>query len=241
MASPSFTLAQSYEGAGGLRLHHLDLYRLGRGADAALFAWDDYLDDAALDLRGVARGGRGGAAARRRRRAAQAPHAATVAALALRAAPALRGGCRRHDRGRHRDAGPASPTATALERTASGRRVILALETSSATRARPRSSTRSGVPLGESRPAAERAQARRLLECVDEALTAAGATLGRRRDRRLRPGARGPSPACASASRRRGPWRRPAACRWPACRASRRSPGASPPARPGRAPRPSCR
>ena len=44
VASPSFTLAQSYEGAGGLRLHHLDLYRLGRGADAALFAWEDYLD-----------------------------------------------------------------------------------------------------------------------------------------------------------------------------------------------------
>ncbi|HUK76547.1 MAG TPA: tRNA (adenosine(37)-N6)-threonylcarbamoyltransferase complex ATPase subunit type 1 TsaE [Thermoleophilia bacterium] len=48
VASPSFTLAQSYEGAGGLRLHHLDLYRLGAGADAALFAFDDYIDDAAL-------------------------------------------------------------------------------------------------------------------------------------------------------------------------------------------------
>ena len=48
VASPSFTLAQSYEGAGGLRLHHLDLYRLGPGADAALFAFDDYLDDSAL-------------------------------------------------------------------------------------------------------------------------------------------------------------------------------------------------
>jgi len=48
VASPSFTLAQSYEGAGGLRLHHLDLYRLGPGADAALFAFDDYLDEAAL-------------------------------------------------------------------------------------------------------------------------------------------------------------------------------------------------
>ena len=48
VASPSFTLAQSYEGADGLRLHHLDLYRLGPGADAALFALDDYLDDAAL-------------------------------------------------------------------------------------------------------------------------------------------------------------------------------------------------
>ena len=44
VASPSFTLAQSYEGAAGLRLHHLDLYRLGAGADVALFAWEDYLD-----------------------------------------------------------------------------------------------------------------------------------------------------------------------------------------------------
>jgi tRNA threonylcarbamoyladenosine biosynthesis protein TsaE len=48
VASPSFTLAQSYEGAGGLRLHHLDLYRLSPGADAGLFAFDDYLDGAAL-------------------------------------------------------------------------------------------------------------------------------------------------------------------------------------------------
>ena len=48
VASPSFTLAQSYEGAGGLCLHHLDLYRLGPGADAALFAWEDYLDGSSL-------------------------------------------------------------------------------------------------------------------------------------------------------------------------------------------------
>jgi tRNA threonylcarbamoyladenosine biosynthesis protein TsaE len=48
VASPSFTLAQSYEGAGGLRLHHLDLYRLGPGADAALIAWEDYLDGFSL-------------------------------------------------------------------------------------------------------------------------------------------------------------------------------------------------
>jgi len=48
VASPSFTLAQSYDGHGGLRLHHLDLYRLGPGADAALFAWEDYLDGASL-------------------------------------------------------------------------------------------------------------------------------------------------------------------------------------------------
>jgi len=43
VTSPSFTLAQSYRGRGGEALHHLDLYRLSRGADADLFAWDDYL------------------------------------------------------------------------------------------------------------------------------------------------------------------------------------------------------
>jgi tRNA threonylcarbamoyladenosine biosynthesis protein TsaE len=43
ITSPSFTLAQSYTGREGERLHHLDLYRLSRGADAELFAWDDYL------------------------------------------------------------------------------------------------------------------------------------------------------------------------------------------------------
>jgi tRNA threonylcarbamoyladenosine biosynthesis protein TsaE len=43
VASPSFTLAQSYRGRGGLVLHHLDLYRLAPGDDVSLFAWDDYL------------------------------------------------------------------------------------------------------------------------------------------------------------------------------------------------------
>jgi tRNA threonylcarbamoyladenosine biosynthesis protein TsaE len=43
ITSPSFTLAQSYHGRSGEQLHHLDLYRLSRGADAELFAWDDYL------------------------------------------------------------------------------------------------------------------------------------------------------------------------------------------------------
>ena len=46
--SPSFTLAQSYRGRRGESLHHLDLYRLSRGADAELFAWDDYLGRDAL-------------------------------------------------------------------------------------------------------------------------------------------------------------------------------------------------
>ena len=48
VTSPSFTLAQSYHGRGGEPLHHLDLYRLSRGADAGLFAWDDYLGPDAL-------------------------------------------------------------------------------------------------------------------------------------------------------------------------------------------------
>lgn len=48
VTSPSFTLAQSYRGLGGERLHHLDLYRLSRGADAELFAWDDYLGPDAI-------------------------------------------------------------------------------------------------------------------------------------------------------------------------------------------------
>ncbi len=48
ITSPSFTLAQSYHGRGGELLHHLDLYRLSRGADAELFAWDDYLGPDAI-------------------------------------------------------------------------------------------------------------------------------------------------------------------------------------------------
>jgi len=48
VASPSFTIAQSYRGRGGERLHHLDLYRLSAGPDTELFAWDDYLGTDAL-------------------------------------------------------------------------------------------------------------------------------------------------------------------------------------------------
>jgi tRNA threonylcarbamoyladenosine biosynthesis protein TsaE len=48
VTSPSFTLAQSYHGRDGERLHHLDLYRLSRGRDADLFAWDDYLGPGAI-------------------------------------------------------------------------------------------------------------------------------------------------------------------------------------------------
>jgi tRNA A37 threonylcarbamoyladenosine biosynthesis protein TsaE len=36
-------LAQSYHGREGEALHHLDLYRLSRGVDVDLFAWEDYL------------------------------------------------------------------------------------------------------------------------------------------------------------------------------------------------------
>lgn len=48
VTSPSFTLAQSYHGRDGEELHHLDLYRLSRGTDVDLFAWDDYLGPRAL-------------------------------------------------------------------------------------------------------------------------------------------------------------------------------------------------
>jgi tRNA threonylcarbamoyladenosine biosynthesis protein TsaE len=48
IASPSFTIAQSYRGRGAECLHHLDLYRLSGGAEAELFAWDDHLADDAL-------------------------------------------------------------------------------------------------------------------------------------------------------------------------------------------------
>jgi tRNA threonylcarbamoyladenosine biosynthesis protein TsaE len=48
VTSPSFTLAQSYHGRQGEALHHLDLYRLSRGADVDFFAWDDYLGDDVL-------------------------------------------------------------------------------------------------------------------------------------------------------------------------------------------------
>lgn len=48
VTSPSFTLAQSYRGRGGLELHHLDLYRLSPGRDAGLFAWDDYFGPGAM-------------------------------------------------------------------------------------------------------------------------------------------------------------------------------------------------
>ena len=48
VTSPSFTLAQSYRGRDGVPLHHLDLYRLSRGADVDLFAWEDYLGGDAL-------------------------------------------------------------------------------------------------------------------------------------------------------------------------------------------------
>ena len=48
ITSPSFTLAQSYRGREGEELHHLDLYRLAAGADADLFAWDDYLGPRAI-------------------------------------------------------------------------------------------------------------------------------------------------------------------------------------------------
>lgn len=50
ITSPSFTLAQSYHGAAGEDLHHLDLYRLAKGTDVDLFSWDDYVGPRALTL-----------------------------------------------------------------------------------------------------------------------------------------------------------------------------------------------
>lgn len=46
VASPSYTLAQSYQTRDGLTVNHLDLYRLSGGSDVDLLAWDDYLDQA---------------------------------------------------------------------------------------------------------------------------------------------------------------------------------------------------
>jgi tRNA threonylcarbamoyladenosine biosynthesis protein TsaE len=48
VTSPSFTLAQSYRGRDRVVLHHLDLYRLSRGVDVDLFAWEDYLEGEAI-------------------------------------------------------------------------------------------------------------------------------------------------------------------------------------------------
>lgn len=48
ITSPSFALAQSYRGRSDEDLHHLDLFRLGPGADVDLFAWDDYIGARAL-------------------------------------------------------------------------------------------------------------------------------------------------------------------------------------------------
>ena len=75
ITSPSFTLAQSYHGREGEQLHHLDLYRLSRGADAELFAWDDYLGSGRGDVRRVAGGRQRRAPGAGRARRAGASHA----------------------------------------------------------------------------------------------------------------------------------------------------------------------
>ena len=43
IASPSYTIAQSYQTRDGLIVNHLDLYRINEGIDVDLLAWDDYL------------------------------------------------------------------------------------------------------------------------------------------------------------------------------------------------------
>ncbi len=46
VTSPTYTLVNEYE-AGGVRLVHMDLYRIGRPEDALDFGLDEYLDDPA--------------------------------------------------------------------------------------------------------------------------------------------------------------------------------------------------
>ena len=43
IASPSYTIAQSYQTRDGLLVNHLDLYRINESIDVDLLAWDDYL------------------------------------------------------------------------------------------------------------------------------------------------------------------------------------------------------
>ncbi|MCC6790174.1 MAG: tRNA (adenosine(37)-N6)-threonylcarbamoyltransferase complex ATPase subunit type 1 TsaE [Thermomicrobiales bacterium] len=42
--SPTFTLVAEHEGAGGRRLHHLDLYRLQDESDLESFGYEQYID-----------------------------------------------------------------------------------------------------------------------------------------------------------------------------------------------------
>lgn len=46
VTSPTYTLVNEYE-AGGVRLVHMDLYRIGRPEEALDFGLDEYLDDPA--------------------------------------------------------------------------------------------------------------------------------------------------------------------------------------------------
>ena len=46
VTSPTYTLVNEYE-LGGVRLAHMDLYRIGRSGEALEFGLDDYLDDPA--------------------------------------------------------------------------------------------------------------------------------------------------------------------------------------------------
>ena len=158
ITSPSFTLAQSYRGRDGEQLHHLDLYRLSRGADVDLFAWDDYLGpraitlvewpaagsevlpaaDVALELEHRTRQSRAGPPARRR---------------------ALRGGCGQRRRGGGGECG--------------GGHVILALETAT-TGARRRSCAADGAVVAERVSLEGPAHAQRLLPFVEQVFADAG-------------------------------------------------------------------
>ncbi len=44
VCSPTFTIANEYLGENGLRLIHVDLYRLSGPAELESIGWDDYLD-----------------------------------------------------------------------------------------------------------------------------------------------------------------------------------------------------
>ncbi len=44
VCSPTFTIANEYIGENGLRLIHVDLYRLSGPAELESIGWDDYLD-----------------------------------------------------------------------------------------------------------------------------------------------------------------------------------------------------
>ena len=78
VVSPSFTIAQSYRGRRGLRLHHLDLYRLSAGSRRGAVRLGRLSDPGRRDVRRVAGG--------RRRRRCRRPTCASRSTTTRRAA-----------------------------------------------------------------------------------------------------------------------------------------------------------